>query len=98
MERISFDIEREDVMEALYTQAEARGRSVEAELAALVEDVYGPSSRGALKRPPGYPPGMEPLPGENFVDHIVRISRPGFDLEIEPRAVFETRDPYGDAG
>lgn len=97
MERISFEIERQDVVEALHAQAEAHGRSVEAELAALVEETYGPPPRDALRRAPGYPAGMEPLPGESIVDHITRVSRPGFDFDIPPRAVFDLRDPYADA-
>lgn len=111
MERISVEIERRDVADALHASAEAAGRSVEAELAALVEHTYAPTtsdaaskdgnwveelvtlangadlripqSRTFVRYAPAYPEGMEPLPGEPFVDHIIRISRPGFDLEIE---------------
>ena len=95
---MSFDIERQDVYEALHAQANAHGRSVNAEAAAVIEQIFDVSSRTNLRHPPGYPPGMEPLPGESFVDHITRISRPGFDLEPEPRGVFDLRDPYTDAG
>ena len=111
MERISFEIERQDVAETLRGTAEARGRSVEAELAALVERIYAPAprkakadaenwieelakiadgadlripeSRSFIRYAPDYPEGMEPLPGESFVDHITRVSRPGIDLEDE---------------
>ena len=47
MERVSFDIERQDVADALHAQADAHGRTVEAELAALVERTYGRQSRAA---------------------------------------------------
>jgi plasmid stability protein len=42
-----------------------------------------PEWRGSERLAPDYPVGMEPLPGEAFVDHITRISRPGFELETE---------------
>ena len=42
MERVSFEIERQDVAEALYAQADAAGHSVQAELADLVERTYAP--------------------------------------------------------
>lgn len=42
-----------------------------------------PQWRGSERIPPPYPEGMEPLPGESFVDHITRISRPGIELESE---------------
>jgi hypothetical protein len=50
-----------------------------------------PQWRGIERIAPSYPEGMEPLPGESFVDHISRISRPGFDLEIE-----RDRTPHGE--
>ena len=109
MERVSFDIERQEVAEALHQSAEAHGRSVAEELAALVEQTYVPPKakpantnwirelvdiangaelkmpewRGSERMAPQYPEGMEPLPNESFVDHITRISRPGFDLGDE---------------
>lgn len=108
MERVSIEIDRA-VAEALQAEADARGRTVEAELAALVERIYArpiaeaggenwvdelirladgadlriPRSRTFTRHAPQYPEGMEPLPGESFVDHITRISRPGFELAIE---------------
>ena len=51
MEKVSFEIEREDVAEALHAEAEAHGRSVEEELAALVEKTYAPAG-GAKGRGP----------------------------------------------
>ena len=112
MERVSFEIERQDVADALHAEAEAHGRSIEAELAALVEQTYTrtkrkatsfydgnwvedlirladgadlrlPEWRGSERVAPDYPAGMEPLPGESFVDHITRISRPGIELDVE---------------
>lgn len=110
MERVSFEIDRDDVAAALHEEARANGRTVEAEIAALVERTYAPKSprtksgenwveelirladgadlqipqSGAFARyAPDYPAGMEPLPGETFVDHITRISRPGVVLDAE---------------
>ena len=42
-----------------------------------------PESRSFVRHAPDYPQGLEPLPGESFVDHISRVSRPGIDLEID---------------
>lgn len=42
-----------------------------------------PQRRGSERIAPDYPKGMEPLPGESFVNHITRISRPGFDFDVE---------------
>ena len=42
-----------------------------------------PQWRGNERIAPPYPEGMGPLPGESFVDHITRISRPGIELEPE---------------
>ena len=80
MERVSFEIERQEVADALHAEAAAHGRSVADELADLVERTYTP---GSSRRLPHFPAGLEPMPGENFVDHITRISRPGFEFEIE---------------
>lgn len=87
--------------------AAAHGRSMEEHLRQLViaagEEPYRSSSRLAEPRrafrhePPAYPAGTEPLPGESFVEHITRISRPGFDLEGDEN-LFALRDPYDDAG
>lgn len=110
VERVSFEIDRDDVAAALHEQARANGRTVEAEIAALVERTYAPKtrpttgdanwveelirmadgadlsipqSRAFIRYAPDYPAGMEPLPGETFVDHITRISRPGIELDVE---------------
>lgn len=42
-----------------------------------------PESRSFVRHAPDYPEGLAPLPGESFIDHISRISRPGIDLEID---------------
>jgi plasmid stability protein len=47
MERISFEIERQDVVDALQAEAIAHGRSVAAEVAALVEQTYVNKSKRA---------------------------------------------------
>jgi hypothetical protein len=43
-----------------------------------------------------YPPGMEPQPGEGVGSWLHRITRPGYDLELPERGLFEMRDPYRD--
>lgn len=50
-----------------------------------------PQWRGSERIAPAYPDGMEPLPDESFVDHITRISRPGFEFDIE-----RDRTPHGE--
>jgi plasmid stability protein len=115
MKQVIIDIERPDVADALQARADAHGRSVAAEVAALVERIYAPPARGPrfvnwidalievadgaelhvpksrafIRYAPSYPAGMEPLPGESFIDHIDRVSRPGVDLEVE-----EDRTPH----
>ena len=69
MERISFELERQDVAEALRGAAETHGRSVEAELAALVERTYAPASAKAAS------------PVDNWVDELIKIAD-GADLGI----------------
>ena len=67
MERLSFEIERPDVAEALHAQAEAHGRSVEAEVAALVEEVFAPK-------------GVKHDEGRARIERLIQIARGvGFD-------------------
>jgi plasmid stability protein len=72
------NIPDDSVNEALREAAEAHGRSVEDEIREIVMN-----NAPAMRKKREYPPGCEPLPGESFVDHIVRISRPGFEIDIE---------------
>ena len=44
MERVSFEIEREDVADALREQAAAHGRTLEQEVAAVVAKAVAPAS------------------------------------------------------
>ena len=46
-------------------------------------DLHVPQSTTFVRYAPAYPEGMEPLPGETLVDHLTRVSRPGFELELE---------------
>lgn len=50
MERVSFEIERQDVADALHAKAEAQGHSVAAEVASLVEQVYGAPTTAEASR------------------------------------------------
>ena len=47
MERVSFEIERQDVADGLHAEAASHGRSVEEEVAALVEKTYAGKSEQA---------------------------------------------------
>lgn len=49
MERVSFDIERQEIADALHAEADARGHTVQAELSALVERVYGRTAPAATE-------------------------------------------------
>ena len=79
MERISFEIERQDIAEALHETAEAHGRTVEEELAALVEKTYLPKAG-------------KPAVGENSIQKLIRLGR-GLDLQVPPRAAEDYEPP-----
>lgn len=72
MERVTFYIERQDVVDALYARAAAVGRTVEAELASLVERTYAPGA-DALE-----------VKGENSIEKLIRIGR-ALDIQVPPR-------------
>ena len=69
--------------EWLRKRAAEHGRSVEGEVRQILAR--------ELERddPKNYPVGTAPRPGESFVDHLIRISRPGFDLELPVRQIDE---------
>ena len=73
MERVSFDISRHDLADALPEQARANGRSVEEELAALVERTYAQPAPRAIRES-----------GESWVDELIRIAD-GANLQIPDR-------------
>ena len=79
MERFEVNIGDRETVAALRHEAETHGRSIAEEIKAVVAE--SPRIMRAKRGEPKYPPGCEPLPGESFVDHIVRISRPGFDID-----------------
>ena len=71
----------DEMKEQLRRRAAENGRSVEGEVRHILSRTL------ERDNPRNYPAGMGPRPGESFVDHIVRISRPGFDLELPPREI-----------
>lgn len=80
MERVSFEIERQDVADALHAQANAHGRTIEAELAALVEQTYGHETQFA-----------KPGDGGNWVQELIDIAKQidleqGIDPYLAPRS------------
>ncbi|MCA1749438.1 MAG: hypothetical protein LC634_07875 [Sphingomonadales bacterium] len=70
----------------LRLRAAEAGRSMEEEVRQIL--------RKELERtdPESYSPGMAPRPGEGFGSYLVRISRPGVDLDLPEREVSH-RDP-----
>jgi antitoxin FitA len=71
----------DDLKDRLRRRAAANGRSVEGEVRHIL------SRELDRDDPRNYPVGMAPRPGESFVDHLIRISRPGFDLELPEREI-----------
>jgi hypothetical protein len=66
----TFEVTNEAAAQALRQHAAAHGRSVETELDELVRRTY-PSQEGAA------PAG----PDENWVEELIRITRPGFETD-----------------
>jgi hypothetical protein len=80
--RFTFEVTDEAAAKSLRESAAAHGRSVEAELDALVRKTYATQGDAA-------PAG----PSENWVDELIRITRPGFKtdpFERDPIPVRET--------
>lgn len=79
----------DDEMKALLRRrAMETGRSMEAEARHIL--------RRDLERDRGlgYPDSMVARPGESWVEHLLRISRPGFDLELPERVVEDRSSPF----
>ena len=76
----------DDLKEQLRRRAAENGRSVEGEVRHILWRT--------LERddPRNYPIGTAARPGESFVDHMIRITRPGFDLELPERSI-DNREP-----
>lgn len=72
----------------LRRRAMETGRSMEAEVRHIL--------RRDLERDRGlgYPGSMVAHPGENWVKHLIRISRPGFDLELPERRTEDRPSPF----
>jgi plasmid stability protein len=75
MDRISFDIGRKEVADALYAQAEAHGRSVGDEVAAIVEQSVAPK------------PVHDKATSRARIERLVALGR-GLDFEIPRRQSF----------
>lgn len=67
-------------------RASASGRSVEGEVRHMLATTRDRDD------PDNYPAALAPRPGENFVDHLIRITRPGVDFELPERQV-DDREP-----
>ena len=68
--------------------AAANGRSLEAELRALLERAYAGGEDERVAR-------IRAMSGAEFVDHLIAITRPGFDMELPESVVDEDRDVFG---
>ena len=78
----------DDTKALLRRRAMETGRSMEAEVRHIL--------RRELERDRemGYPDSMAARPGENWVEHLVRITRPGFELELPERTVEDRPSPF----
>jgi plasmid stability protein len=80
MERISFDIDRQEVADALHARAEAHGRSVEDEVAAIVEQSVAPK------------PVRDKAASRARIERLVALGR-GLEFDIPPRQTFAVDQP-----
>lgn len=71
----------DDLKDWLRRRAAGSGRSVEGEVRHILSRERGRDDPGR------YPAGLAPRPGEHFVDHLIRITRPGIDFELPERQV-----------
>lgn len=69
----------ENTKDWLRRRAASTGRSVEGEVRRLLD------TERAREEPGRYPPGMAPFPGEGMGSYLVRVTRPGADLELPER-------------
>lgn len=66
----------DEFKDRLRRRAAANGRSVEGEVRHML------AAQLDRDDPDNYPVGTAPRPGEHFVDHLIRITRPGLDLDL----------------
>jgi antitoxin FitA len=68
--------------------AARNGRSLEAELRALLQTTYAPGGNDRTSK-------IRAMSGKEFVDHLVAITRPGFEEDpFRPERVSKTNDPF----
>lgn len=70
IDRFTFEVTDPAAARTMREQAAAHGRSVEAELDALVRKTYGPTEDNV-------PDG----PDESWAEKLIRITRPGFETD-----------------
>lgn len=84
MERINFEIDRQDVADALRAEALAHGRSVADEVAALVEQTYA-----------GKGPKQTGIGGDDWVAELVELGKKiGLENGIEALIPRREAEPY----
>ena len=76
----------DEFKDRLRQRAAANGRSVESEVRHML------TSQLDRDDPRNYPAGTAPRPGESFVHHLIRITRPGVDIELPDRQI-DDREP-----
>lgn len=76
----------DEFKDRLRRRAAENGRSVEGEVRHILTTELDRDD------PRSYPVGTAPRPGESFVNHLIRITRPGFDLEL-PKRTIDQREP-----
>lgn len=69
----------DEFKDRLRKRAARHGRSVESEVRHILTTELDRDD------PKNYPVGTAPRPGESFVDHLIRITRPGVDFELPER-------------
>ncbi len=74
------------VKESARVVAARNGRSLEAEIRALLEQTYAPLSERAA--------WLRAMSGPEFVDHLIRTAN-GATLEIPKREIFAEREIFG---
>jgi plasmid stability protein len=68
--------------------AASKGRSLEAELRDLIERTYGQAESEHVAR-------IKAMSNAELIDHLIAITRPGYDLELPEKVIDEDRDIFG---
>lgn len=78
----------DEIKRAARLAAAGNGRSLEAELRALLERTYAASAENEREA------RLRAMNGAEFVDHLIRVAN-GADLELPERRIDKERDVFG---